>query len=109
MNIDVDVQDHQNHPAPTPRDLESGTGRGTGHQSIPSNSTVTTVNGSMVPLKLEDTNATMPHNNGVDLSSGDDTDDYVPAPIARIPTILQPSLPRRERLMHFTFAWYTVT
>ncbi|KAL2125643.1 hypothetical protein VTJ04DRAFT_2008 [Mycothermus thermophilus] len=27
----------------------------------------------------------------------------------RVPTILQPSLPWRDRLMHFTFAWYTVT
>ena len=30
-------------------------------------------------------------------------------PLERIPTYLQPSLPWRDRLMHFTFAWYTVT
>ncbi|KAK0724976.1 voltage-dependent anion channel-domain-containing protein [Lasiosphaeris hirsuta] len=29
--------------------------------------------------------------------------------LERIPTFLQPSLPWRDRLMHFTFAWYTVT
>lgn len=27
----------------------------------------------------------------------------------RVPTYLQPSLPWRDRLIHFTFAWYTVT
>ena len=27
----------------------------------------------------------------------------------RVPTYLQPSLPWRNRLIHFTFAWYTVT
>ena len=31
------------------------------------------------------------------------------APIERIPTYLQPRLPWRDRLLHFTFAWYTVT
>ncbi|KAK4159511.1 voltage-dependent anion channel-domain-containing protein [Cladorrhinum sp. PSN259] len=31
------------------------------------------------------------------------------AVLERIPTYLQPSLPWRERLLHFTFAWYTVT
>ncbi|KAH7131023.1 voltage-dependent anion channel [Dactylonectria macrodidyma] len=30
-------------------------------------------------------------------------------PLERIPTYLQPSMPLRERLHHFTFAWYTVT
>ncbi|KAK1753211.1 putative malic acid transport protein, partial [Echria macrotheca] len=29
--------------------------------------------------------------------------------LERIPTFLQPSLPWRDRLLHFTFAWYTVT
>ncbi|KAK3317488.1 voltage-dependent anion channel [Cercophora scortea] len=29
--------------------------------------------------------------------------------LRRIPTYLQPNLPWRERLLHFTFAWYTVT
>ncbi|KAK0609951.1 hypothetical protein B0T17DRAFT_545603 [Bombardia bombarda] len=29
--------------------------------------------------------------------------------LERIPTYLQPSLPWHDRLMHFTFAWYTVT
>ncbi|KXX77499.1 putative malic acid transport protein [Madurella mycetomatis] len=29
--------------------------------------------------------------------------------LERIPTYLQPSLPWRRRLLHFTFAWYTVT
>lgn len=29
--------------------------------------------------------------------------------LRRVPTYLQPSLPWRERLLHFTFAWYTVT
>ncbi|KAK0673563.1 voltage-dependent anion channel-domain-containing protein [Cercophora samala] len=31
------------------------------------------------------------------------------AVLQRIPTYLQPPLPWRERLLHFTFAWYTVT
>ncbi len=31
------------------------------------------------------------------------------AVLERIPTYLQPSLPWRDRLLHFTFAWYTVT
>ncbi|KAL2129902.1 hypothetical protein VTI74DRAFT_7161 [Chaetomium olivicolor] len=31
------------------------------------------------------------------------------AALERIPTYLQPSLPWRDRVMHFTFAWYTVT
>jgi len=31
------------------------------------------------------------------------------APLERIPTFLQPSLPWRHRILHFTFAWYTVT
>lgn len=30
-------------------------------------------------------------------------------PLERIPTYLQPSISFRERLRHFTFAWYTVT
>jgi hypothetical protein len=30
-------------------------------------------------------------------------------PIDRVPTYLQPSMPLRERLNHFTFAWYTLT
>lgn len=98
----TDVQDYQ--PAPT---HESA--RGTGHQSVPSNSTVTTVNdNSTVPLKLEATDTTTPPN-GVDT----DTDDAnLPEPrhlLERIPTVLQPSIPWRKRLMHFTFAWYTVT
>ncbi|GAB1318240.1 Voltage-dependent anion channel-domain-containing protein [Madurella fahalii] len=29
--------------------------------------------------------------------------------LERIPTYLQPSLPWRRRLLHFTFAWYTIT
>ncbi|KAK0701149.1 voltage-dependent anion channel-domain-containing protein [Apiosordaria backusii] len=29
--------------------------------------------------------------------------------LQRIPTYLQPPLPWRDRLLHFTFAWYTVT
>ena len=29
--------------------------------------------------------------------------------LRRVPTYLQPSLPWRKRLLHFTFAWYTVT
>ena len=29
--------------------------------------------------------------------------------LERIPTFLQPSIPWRNRLLHFTFAWYTVT
>ncbi|KAK3385909.1 voltage-dependent anion channel-domain-containing protein [Podospora didyma] len=29
--------------------------------------------------------------------------------LERVPTYLQPSLPWRDRLLHFTFAWYTVT
>ncbi|KAK3313034.1 c4-dicarboxylate transporter malic acid transport [Apodospora peruviana] len=29
--------------------------------------------------------------------------------LERIPTYLQPSLPWRRRLLHFTFAWYTLT
>ncbi|KAK5662655.1 hypothetical protein OQA88_8571 [Cercophora sp. LCS_1] len=29
--------------------------------------------------------------------------------LERIPTFLQPSMPWRDRLMHFTFAWFTVT
>ncbi|KAL1838053.1 hypothetical protein VTJ49DRAFT_3101 [Mycothermus thermophilus] len=29
--------------------------------------------------------------------------------LERVPTLVQPSLPWRNRLMHFTFAWYTVT
>jgi hypothetical protein len=29
--------------------------------------------------------------------------------LERIPTYLQPPIPWRDRLMHFTFAWYTVT
>ncbi|KAJ4420715.1 hypothetical protein N0V82_004154 [Gnomoniopsis sp. IMI 355080] len=31
------------------------------------------------------------------------------APLERIPTYLQPSISLRERIRHFTFAWYTVT
>ncbi|KAJ9141676.1 C4-dicarboxylate transporter/malic acid transporter [Pleurostoma richardsiae] len=31
------------------------------------------------------------------------------APLERVPTYLQPRIPLRERLHHFTFAWYTVT
>ncbi|KAK4132166.1 hypothetical protein BT67DRAFT_92166 [Trichocladium antarcticum] len=31
------------------------------------------------------------------------------AVLERIPTYLQPNLPWRDRLLHFTFAWYTVT
>lgn len=31
------------------------------------------------------------------------------APLERIPTYLQPPISLRERLRHFTFAWYTVT
>lgn len=30
-------------------------------------------------------------------------------PVERIPTYLQPEIPLRQRLHHFTFAWYTVT
>lgn len=30
-------------------------------------------------------------------------------PLERIPTYLQPPISVRERLRHFTFAWYTVT
>lgn len=29
--------------------------------------------------------------------------------LERIPTYLQPPISMRERLKHFTFAWYTVT
>ncbi|KAK3361911.1 voltage-dependent anion channel-domain-containing protein [Lasiosphaeria ovina] len=29
--------------------------------------------------------------------------------LEKVPTYMQPSLPWRERLMHFTFAWYTLT
>lgn len=29
--------------------------------------------------------------------------------LRRVPTYMQPSLPWRKRLLHFTFAWYTVT
>ncbi|KAK0648190.1 voltage-dependent anion channel, partial [Cercophora newfieldiana] len=29
--------------------------------------------------------------------------------LERVPTFLQPSIPWRDRLLHFTFAWYTVT
>ncbi len=31
------------------------------------------------------------------------------APMERVPTYLQPRLPFRERLHHFTFAWYTLS
>lgn len=31
------------------------------------------------------------------------------APMERVPTYLQPRMPFRERLHHFTFAWYTVS
>lgn len=31
------------------------------------------------------------------------------AGLERIPTYLQPPISLRERLRHFTFAWYTVT
>lgn len=37
---------------------------------------------------------------------------HVPTPrvnLERVPTYLQPSISVRERLKHFTFAWYTVT
>ncbi len=30
-------------------------------------------------------------------------------PLERVPTYLQPKLPWRDRLLHFTFAWYTLT
>ena len=65
----------------------------------------------MFPFKLEptDTTTTTPPSGGVD----NDTDDSdLPEPrvlLERIPTILQPSIPWTKRLMHFTFAWYTVT
>lgn len=29
--------------------------------------------------------------------------------VARVATYLQPNIPLRERLYHFTFAWYTLT
>lgn len=106
-------RDH--HPA-VPHEAHAFTTatRGTGHQSVPSHSTASTVNGvndSMVPFKLEPTDTTTitPPNGGMD----NDTDDSeLPEPrllLERIPTILQPSIPWRKRLMHFTFAWYTVT
>ncbi|KAF4332506.1 c4-dicarboxylate transporter malic acid transporter [Fusarium beomiforme] len=38
-----------------------------------------------------------------------DLESNVLRPLERIPTYLQPSMPLRERLHHFTFAWYTVT
>lgn len=31
------------------------------------------------------------------------------ATLERVPTYLQPRLPWRDRLSHFTFAWYTLT
>lgn len=31
------------------------------------------------------------------------------SPMERVPTYLQPRMPFRERLHHFTFAWYTVS
>ncbi|KAK7731785.1 hypothetical protein SLS53_008606 [Cytospora paraplurivora] len=40
---------------------------------------------------------------------GDLTHDPSPQPIERVPTYLQPSMPIKERLRHFTFAWYTLT
>ncbi|KAJ4390467.1 hypothetical protein N0V85_007191 [Neurospora sp. IMI 360204] len=100
--MNSDVQDH--HPA-VPH-----AARGTSHQSVPSNSTVTTVNdNSMVPFNLDATDTTTPPNGAYDI----DTDDAnLPEPrhlLERIPTVLQPSIPWRKRLMHFTFAWYTVT
>ncbi|KAK3485234.1 voltage-dependent anion channel-domain-containing protein [Neurospora hispaniola] len=95
----TDVQHH--HPAPTHESAR-------GHQSVPSNSTATTVIGSFVPFKLEGNDTTTPPS-AVDT----DTDDAnLPEPrqlLERIPTVLQPSIPWRKRLMHFTFAWYTVT
>lgn len=101
----TDSQDHNPPPA-----HESA--RGTGPQPVPSNSTVTTMNGSLItPMKLEagDTGDTTTPPNGVDT----DTDGAnLPEPrhlLERIPTILQPSIPWRKRLMHFTVAWYTVT
>lgn len=36
-------------------------------------------------------------------------DPLEPVDLRRVPTYLQPSLPWRKRLLHFTFAWYTVT
>ncbi len=54
------------------------------------------------------------------LPSGDD-EPPVPLPLPpppellpaitleRVPTYLQPKLPWRDRLLHFTFAWYTLT
>ncbi|KAK3388470.1 voltage-dependent anion channel-domain-containing protein [Sordaria brevicollis] len=105
----TDVKDH--NPPPT---HESS--RGTGHPPIPSNSTVTTMNGSLItPMKLEAGDTSTPPN-GIDTPNcgmDTDTDDVnLPGPryiLERIPTILQPSIPWRKRLMHFTFAWYTVT
>ncbi|KAK1779637.1 voltage-dependent anion channel-domain-containing protein [Copromyces sp. CBS 386.78] len=107
--MNSDVQHH--HPS-VPHESHAARVRGTGHQSIPSNSTAFTVNESMVPFKLEptDTTTTTPPNGGVDDTDTDGP--HHPEPrvlLERIPTILQPSIPWRERLMHFTFAWYTVT
>lgn len=49
----------------------------------------------------------------VSMVHGDSVDELGAEPrlavLHRIPTYLQPPLPWRERLLHFTFAWYTVT
>ncbi|KAK3950632.1 voltage-dependent anion channel-domain-containing protein [Pseudoneurospora amorphoporcata] len=106
--MNSDVQDH--HPS-VPHESHAARVRGTGHQSIPSNSTASTVNESMVPFKLEptDTTTTRPPNGGLDDTDTDNPRLPEPSVLERVPTILQPSIPWRKRLMHFTFAWYTVT
>lgn len=56
-----------------------------------------------------DAELAMPFEDGEPTPAGSVPSEPYMLVLERIPTYLQPSLPWRDRLLHFTFAWYTVT
>lgn len=59
------------------------------------------------PLELEKQTMDQPDGS---TGAGEVTNALAPrTTLERIPTYLQPPISLRERLRHFTFAWYTVT
>lgn len=55
----------------------------------------------------------MEHQDASSTDHTDHTDDHNTSPprvnLERVPTYLQPPLSIRQRVHHFTFAWYTLT
>ncbi|KAM7189073.1 Voltage-dependent anion channel domain containing protein [Naviculisporaceae sp. PSN 640] len=90
--------------APPPAPLSSGTGTGTGTGTMTITSAITAAKAEASSTEEDPASVTglgPPGPPGVVHDDG--------CSLRRVPTYLQPSLPWRKRLMHFTFAWYTVT